>query len=36
LAPCNAVVGYQRFRGPRYLQVHPEDGGRVQVHSVTT
>jgi hypothetical protein len=27
--PCSVVVGYQRFRYPRCLPLHPEDGGSV-------
>jgi hypothetical protein len=35
--PCGGVVGYQHFRGPHCLQLHPEDGGRtlVSYHSTT-
>jgi hypothetical protein len=29
--PCIVVVGYQRFRGPCCLQLHPEDGDSMNV-----
>jgi len=27
VTPCSFVVGYQGFRGPCYLRLHPEFGG---------
>jgi hypothetical protein len=36
VTPCSVVVGYQRFRGPCCLHLHPENGGSTKIPGVTT
>jgi len=34
MMPCNVTVGYQHFRGPCCLHLHPEDGGSMVIQNV--
>jgi hypothetical protein len=31
VTPCSVVIGCQRFRGPYSLNLHPEDGGSMDL-----
>jgi hypothetical protein len=33
--PCSVMVGYQQFRGPCCLHLHPEDGASVVLRNVS-
>jgi len=32
--PCSVVGGYQLFKGPCHLHLHPEDGGDMDLWNV--